>query len=307
MTELSHQLAQVRLGEPQSHGSLTMFPVLNGGGAEPRYLTLREALARGAVAIEEVSEAGSVPRLAVRNDGEFPVLLLDGEELVGAKQNRVVNVSILVAAKTTLAIPVSCVEQGRWRYRTRRFGDSDQAIFSEARRRNHRDVEQSLKQRGVRASDQGRVWNDIRRKMASMGSVSATGAMHDVYEQSAASLKGYHEAFRLIDGQVGALFLLAGGWCGLDLFDAPATLGAVFPKLLNSWALDALEPRSDASGAPMERRAEDFLAAVAAAKQRDYPAVGLGQELRLEGADVVGAALVHDGSVVHLAAFERGV
>lgn len=306
MTELSHRLAHVRLGEPQSHGSLTMFPVLNGGGAEPRYLTLREALARGTVVIEEVSDGGSVPRLAVRNDGDVPVLLLDGEELVGAKQNRVVNVSILVAAKTTLAIPVSCVEQGRWRYRTRSFGDSDHAIFAEARRRNHRDVELNLKQRGVREADQGRVWNDIRRKMASMGSKSETGAMHDVFTQSADSLRRYRDAFRPIDGQVGALFLLAGGACGLDLFEAPASLGAVFPKLLNSWALDALEPRPEASGTPTQSRAEDFLAAVARAKQSDYPAVGLGRELRLEGEDVVGAALMHDGSVVHLAAFERG-
>ena len=39
--------------------------------------------------------------------------------------------------------------------------------------------------------------------------------------------------------QVGALFLLHGGWAGLDLFDSPATLGVVFPKLVNSWALEA--------------------------------------------------------------------
>ena len=306
MTDIRHVLAHVRLGESQSHGSLTMFPVLNAAAGQPRYLTLREALARGTVALEEVSDAGSVPRLAVRNDGDVPVLLLDGEELVGAKQNRVVNVSILVAAKTVLAIPVSCVEQGRWHYRTRRFGDSDQAIFSDARRRNHRDVELSLKQRGARDADQGRVWSDIRRKMASMGAASATGAMHDVYAQSADSLRRYHDTFRPVDGQLGALFLLAGGWCGLDLFDASATLRATFPKLVNSWALDALEPRPGGDAAVSRSRAEAFLAAVALAEPRVYPAVGLGQELRLEGDDVVGAALVHDGSVVHLAAFERG-
>ena len=306
MTEISQLLAHRSLGEPQSHGSLTMFPVLNGGGTEPRYLPLREALARGTVVLEEVSDAGSVPRLAVRNDGDIPVLLVDGEELVGAKQNRVVNVSLLVAAHTVLAIPVSCVEQGRWRYRSRHFGDSGQAIFSDARRRNHGDVERNLKQRGVRDADQGRVWNDIRRKMGSMGTASETGAMHDVYEQAAASLGQYHSTFQPVDGQLGALFLLAGGWCGLDLFDAPATLRAMFPKLLNSWALDALEPRPAAEAAIPRNRAEAFLAAVALAEPRAYPAVGLGQELRLEGGGVVGAALVHEGSVVHLAAFERG-
>ena len=85
-----------------------------------------------------------------------------------------------------------------------------QAIFADARRRNHRDVELNLKFRGVRDADQGRVWNDIRRKMASMGSKSETGAMHDMYAQWADSLRQYRDAFRPIDGQVGALFLLAG-------------------------------------------------------------------------------------------------
>ena len=42
------------------------------------------------------------------------VLLYDGEELVGAKQNRILNVSVLVGAGAKMPIPVSCVEQGRW-------------------------------------------------------------------------------------------------------------------------------------------------------------------------------------------------
>ena len=49
------------------------------------------------------------------NRGPKPTLIIDGEELVGAKQNRVVNLTILVAAESELIIPVSCVEAGRWR------------------------------------------------------------------------------------------------------------------------------------------------------------------------------------------------
>jgi hypothetical protein len=45
-----------------------------------------------------VSEGGSVPHLLFINDAMRPVLLLDGEELVGAKQNRVLNLTVLAAA-----------------------------------------------------------------------------------------------------------------------------------------------------------------------------------------------------------------
>jgi len=41
-----------------------------------------------------------VPELLVINQGERAVLLVDGEELVGAKQNRVLNTSVLVRGKS---------------------------------------------------------------------------------------------------------------------------------------------------------------------------------------------------------------
>ncbi len=77
--------------------------------------------------------AGSVPDLRVINRAEKMVLILDGEELVGAKQNRIVNTTILVAAQSTLVIPVSCVEQGRWSYRTLSFESQDRMLGSELR------------------------------------------------------------------------------------------------------------------------------------------------------------------------------
>ena len=64
---------------------------------EPK--SLEEALADGTVKVTEVSAAGHVPELRVKNSGATPVLILDGEELVGAKQNRIVNVTVLGAAK----------------------------------------------------------------------------------------------------------------------------------------------------------------------------------------------------------------
>jgi len=98
------------------------------------YVTLDEALA-GGLRVREVDESGSVPELVVENPLDSRVLLYDGEELVGAKQNRILNVSVLVEAKTTLRIPVSCVEQGRWSRRSAFFSAGGHVAHVELRRR----------------------------------------------------------------------------------------------------------------------------------------------------------------------------
>ena len=71
--------------------------------------------------ITEVDTDGSVPELRVGNKYAGMVLIMDGEELVGVKQNRIVNTTIVLPPKSTTVIPVSCAEQGRWSYDTKHF------------------------------------------------------------------------------------------------------------------------------------------------------------------------------------------
>jgi len=76
--------------------NITIIPLIATDDRDADYLTLDEALANGCIRVSEVSEHGAVPALKVVNTGDTAVFLLDGEELIGAKQNRVVNLSILV-------------------------------------------------------------------------------------------------------------------------------------------------------------------------------------------------------------------
>jgi hypothetical protein len=105
--------AGLRLGKALHHKNLTVFPLSWAQPHEPTYILLSRAIDSGQAVVEEVSESGSVPNLAVTNKADRPLLIPEGEILCGAKQNRVVNISVLVAAGVKFLVPVSCVEAQR--------------------------------------------------------------------------------------------------------------------------------------------------------------------------------------------------
>src|SRR5262245_44972367 len=152
MTPIAAALAAVTVGQPKNAGRLTVFPLVGPGDA-PTYLLLDEALAKGVAQVTETSASGSVPELKVENRSDLPILIVDGEALVGAKQNRIVNISILVPAQSITAIPVSCVERGRWSYRRPDFGSADHVLYSKSRAQKSRHVSASLRASGRARAD----------------------------------------------------------------------------------------------------------------------------------------------------------
>jgi formamidopyrimidine-DNA glycosylase len=101
-------LATILTGDPVTHCALAVIPLLAPNLDDPDWFTLEEASDRARVT--EVSEAGSVPFLQVANGTDRLLMLLDGEVLLCAKQSRILNATVLVAAHTEVTIPVSCVE-----------------------------------------------------------------------------------------------------------------------------------------------------------------------------------------------------
>lgn len=298
-------VAAVRLGATQTWRGLSVVPLLARAPRQARsYLTLAEALDAGSFRITEASGGATVSLLRAVNDGDEPVLLLIGEELVGAKQNRIVNVTLMIPARAELAIPVSCVEQGRWRMRGPHFRASGRAIFAQARARAMRDVTRSLATRGARHSDQSAVWEDVRGQLDRLGARSPTGAMSAAFEAHAPRIEEYVGAFDAPADQVGALFAMDGRVVGLELFDSPAAFRGYQAELLRSYALDVIAAGAVQSDrGPGVGEAERALVAVVACSVAAHPAVGLGEDLRLDDGTLTGAALAVDGALVHLAAF----
>jgi len=288
-----------QLGEPVDQRGIVVIPLFPRRDPVAAYLTLDEALA-GGLRIREVSESGSVPELVAENPLAERVLLYDGEELVGAKQNRILDVSVLVEAKSTLRIPVSCVEQGRWRRTSALFEAAPHIAHTELRRRKAETQAARPLARGIAQSE---VWDAVQDKARRMSVHSPTHAARDLYRAYERDLRSLENAFPAQPGQCGAILGIGESLC-LDLVSRPDAFARLWPKLRAGYLLDALE-RLDGKAT-----AEDEVAALVSEVDRSVqarqPSDGLGDDVRLRGVGVVGSGLELDGELVQLSAFRSG-
>ncbi len=302
MKSLVDCLHRVQVGEPCTHRGLTMYPVFDPADVPPTYLTLSEALAAGSARVTEISHAGTVPELAFVNDGDAAVLLLDGEQLVGAKQNRILNLTILAPARARIVIPVSCVEQGRWHHVRPDFATSEDFFIAELRALKTSGVSESLARSRKALSPQGQIWSGIAKRMTRSKTHSPSGAMGAIYDAERPILEEFVRSIPPQRGQNGAIFALAGEIYGGDLFASSDTLRRTLPKLVRSFALEAIAT-GPAATMPSATGVRDFLRAAGDVAMREYPAVGLGTDVRITSPGIAGAALVVDHHPVHVTLF----
>lgn len=296
---MSIAFPDIRVGNPALFEDLSvypLFPALHGGA---RYELSDAAILNETIVVQEVSEAGSVPELSVENKGDVPVLFLEGEELVGAKQNRVLNTSILVAAHSRCRIPVSCVEAGRWRYKSRRFGSEGRHCSSGMRRVLKGTVSKSLREKRGYRSDQREVWDEVARQQSALGAVSSTNAMSDTYETHRSRLETFRGKLPFVEGAAGIAVAVGGKLKAIDLFDKPETCNRVWDRLLTGSIMDAAEVARTGD----ELNLMDVERAVAELKRFDWNPVetlGEGQEYRAETQrGDFASALVLDGTLIH--------
>jgi len=296
-------LADLEVGQALTHLNLTLVPLRGEGHGQLDYILGADAIDSGTLVVTEVDESGSVSDLLVTSRADVMILLLDGEELIGAKQNRILNTTVLLPAKAKTTIPVSCVEQGRWHRTTHRFADGDYAP-ARLRARTTRSVGRSLRETGRAESDQHEVWQDIETRMEAFSVASKTMAMHDLIDQKRSALQEIIEALPFPQESRGVIAAINGRFVAMDLFDRAETLQRIWGRLLSGYAIDALaEPfeKDKTFGAEQVQR---LLTRLGAIECQPCPAAALGQEWRFETEDLLGQALVFDERIcVHLCAF----
>lgn len=300
-------MLDVRLGSPQQYEHLTLYPLLSGTDRELSYLLLINAISASLVEITEKG-GGTVPTLVARNHAAEAVLVLDGEQLIGARQNRMTNRSILLPAHSETEIPVYCMEQGRWHHVSAKMFSSPDMSPPKARRHS-RKVEAAYSERGIAASAeqlsmaQGDVWEGIRNYSDKLGTDSASGALDRVYETNRSSIDSWLSHFPLVPQQVGLLAFVRNQPIGLDVIGGLALYAGLHQRFLYGYVMDALASEPAATSSPAIT-AEEYLERVRNARHTVAETVGGGRYAVLSDT-VVGGELTDADRLVHLSAFPR--
>ena len=164
----------------------------------------------------------------------------------------------------------------------------------------------SLKESGSYHSDQGAIWENIEEMSESAGVHSPTGAMKDVFEEKKADLDDYMKAFQCLPHQKGVFVSVGGEVAGWDMLSRETAFEVIFPKLVKSYAMDALLEKGKKKGSsekPTEE-AKRFLQEIKDCTEKKYPSSGQGWDYRFEGKDKVGSAFVYSDKVIHMAFFK---
>lgn len=306
-------LARLALAPRQSYKALTLWPLILRADAPasgaPAYEALADAFEARRLRVDEVGRGGQVPVVRVENRGDVAVLVLFGEELRGAKQNRVANASFLVPAASEVVIDVSCVEAGRWsRPEGAHFSATRDVLSHALRKKMAMKVHQSRERLGRFAADQHEVWEEVAARLSHSGATSPTAAYADYLHSRRSDAADYAAAFHPIERQVGFVAAIGDSICGLEIVGRPEVFARTFAGLTRAYVVDAVDAalvkvrESGAPGAARFDAPEPFLAALAGAPASGKASLGLGEDFRVNERAIGACALVA-GDVVHLTAF----
>jgi hypothetical protein len=303
-------VSSLEIGQPSVAGHLTIFPLLLKTSASTAwaapYLLYEHAQAMGMVSIEEHDAGGVVGELVVHNLAGQPVLLVEGEVLLGMKQTRVLNITVLVPAASRLVVPVSCVEAGRWQsVSVQATGKAAVNLAPSVRAAKTVTVARSVRSARIFASDQHAVWQGVDRVLDAHDMPAPSRSYAAMAGEGAPRLMELARTIRPAAGQVGVLACVGREVACVDVFEAPAVLAGLWNGLIASYQADALIAESAAPPlGPRPRTAiTTWFRSIAAGSFSDAPEVGLGRHINLVAPGLEAAALVHDGRVVHLSAF----
>jgi len=295
--EVERMLAGLAVEAPRTHKNMLVFPIRWPGKQAPgKWETLDAALSAGRLKVLEKSQA-SVPEVVVENTGEKTVFLMSGEIIRGGKQTRVIRKDTLVEPKQQVAVPVFCVEQGRW------AGGKD---FKRAANI----APASIQNRINRGAGQAEVWDRVRRTGEAVGAESPTQSLDEVLESAPARRK-FGEVHKDLGkfsppDTVGLAVADArtGKVVGVELFGRRDLFEGLQEKLVEGYAADlvlTVSPWEEKKAKPVDADAVQAFITMALKGTSGYEDTpGSGRGLGLESGSIVGKGVALGEVAIHV-------
>ena len=227
-----------------------------------------------------VRDGAQVNKLVLVNNSKRPLLLLAGEIVTGGKQDRVIGKDRIVpAGSDPIDLDVFCVEPGRW------VGHSEKFVYGSV---NGAMAAPSVRGRAMAEKDQQKVWAEVGKAKEGMAMVLRTpSAAAPSAPEAAAQVDSMTSYARVMQNDevktrvdslarpieqeyqstiqqlrdrnaVGVVVAVNGEIVWADLFASTSLLEKYWPKLVRSYASEAVVTR--AKGAQVsEKAAQAFL------------------------------------------------
>ena len=316
---------------PISRGNLTIFPVVTDRTHDTRgFLTLDEGVRSGEVVVSEAgsvrplirgheryipSDGAEVNRLVLVNNSDRPLILLAGEIVTGGKQDRVVGKDRIVPPKSDpIDLAVFCVEPGRWVATKSEFGSFHSQM-----------AQPSVRRSAMADQNQQEVWAQVgaaKESMTAQAAPAAAGALAGT--SSYARVMDNNEVKQRVDAvavpieqsylglmrelrernAVGVVVAVNGRLIWADLFASTSLLEKYWPKLIRSYAAEALTQGRNAER-PDLKDAQAYLDDFGARHETEETEPGVFRRTELTGSDFTAFALTSvlpgTGFDVHIA------
>lgn len=303
-TKLFEHLKGLEFGTPQTFNNLTVVPLTIEKEEKLKYISLKKALADNLIEISEIDESGHVPELKVKNKSDEFILIIDGDQFIGAKQNRIINASILIDRKAETIINVACVEEGRWSYKSKHFSGSDFMLQRNIRQKKMNSVHNSLKKFRAFEANQGEIWDEVHLFQSDADFCSPTSSMDETYKAKEKELKEVSQSFSLQPNQRGMIVFVDNKISGFEYISNEQVFSEYFEKILNSYSATAIfKEQTENETVDFLNESKSFLKNLGETKENKYKSLGIGDDLRLENKNTQASALVHDNEVLHLVGF----
>ena len=297
---------ETRIFSVQTKNQLSVVEFISSNIDTFDYLPLGRAVKKNLIVLKEISEGGSVNDVYVINRSDKFVFIMDGDIIQGAKQNRIINTSILLAPMSKTQIQVSCVEQGRWQKVSNKFDAPDEFFApSSIRSLKNTDVFNNLKKGGSHYANQSRVWSAVNDKLKDHKVSSETSNLGDIMKEKEGEFKAIEEEFKCGENVNGLALFKENQFLGLDLFNSSIVYRDYFYKIVKGAAFDY------SSGKKKEQKVDenelkyktlDMLDKIETLEKHRFKGAGVGYEDRFESDETTGFQLLYENNLIHMAA-----